>query len=133
MSSSVTGKRAHCLKGAILSLTGMLALTVSLGCNEQIHRQQVTQRRQSLERTVQRIEKSEARRPANLERTADQIAGWHERDLEKTGQMPDRIGQAIENDFERWERSKPIHKRRAHDLIKANPDSFERTTARMFN
>jgi hypothetical protein len=137
MSSSVTGKPAYRMKGAMFGLTGMLALAVSVavsaGCNEQIHRQQVAQRRQSLERTVRRIEDSEARRPDKLERTVAHIADWHERDLQKTGQMPDTIGRAIEEDFQRWERAKPAHQRRAHDLIKAKPESFERTTARMFN
>lgn len=103
------------------------------GCNEPLHRRQVQQRRKSFARIVQNLERSEARRPANLERTLAHLSEWHEQDLVRTRQMPDRLADAIDNDFDRWERTAPFHRQRAHDLIKTNPDSFAQSAARIFN
>ena len=108
-------------------------MTCFAGCNEPLHQRQVQQRRESLARTVQNLERSEARRPANIERTLAHLSSWHERDVVQTRQMPDRLAEAVDDEFLRWERAAPLHRQRAHDLTKANPDSFAQSTARIFN
>lgn len=129
----MTGKPARFLGSARVGLAGLAAITCFVGCNEPLHRRLVQQRRESFARIVQNLEHSEARRPANLERTLAHVSDWHERDVVRTRQMPDRLAEAIDNDFDRWERTAPFHRQRTHDLIKANPDSFAQSAARIFN
>lgn len=68
---------------------------------------------------------SETRRPGNFEHTLEVIDEKNRYDLARTGQNPAMVGNAIEDDFLRFEERQPWYRQRIVDETRGKPENFE--------
>ena len=119
----------------IVTVSVMAALLMSAtGCQHQdLAERQARMRRDNIARTVSAIVRSEASRPARIERTIAAIDRRMQRDAQNTALNGERVGSYIERNFRRWrERQRDYGEGINRHFLRRRPENIEPTAIILF-
>ncbi len=86
-------------------------------------------REQNIQNTVAYLEQDEAKRPALLEASTDQVGVYFERDVRRTEANQGVIDDYFQRDFDRWGRRWPLYEREIARQLHGHPEKIEPTVA----
>lgn len=80
---------------------------------------------------TRRVEQSEAKRPAKIDRTFDRVAARHDRNAARTATVSDRVTDAIDEDLQRWQDRQPRYREAFDKARRGDPDTATESMMRL--
>lgn len=107
---------------AIAVLTWML-----VGCQSAEVQARHARRAENRARTIGMLRESEAQRGEKLAATMVLIESQYDRDCRQVGENAIALERWWAEQFERWDKARPIHARRFREILAGDPTSIHRT------
>lgn len=116
-----------------LAMGLIMGFSLVSGCQHAEYAQRrLDQRAANLSWTVGQLEKSEASRPGNLNRTVTLLGDIAEEDAQQLDRNLRWMGRMIQSDARRFEERQPVYRRTILDILDGQPEAIEKTAIDLF-
>ena len=116
------------MRGCFRFGVGVFLLVVLLaGCESTVMQKRNQRRLENIQRTIDMLAQNEVDRPAKLVQFIEDIESKHQLDLFHCAENQKKLKSWIEEDFEDWERQRPIICQYIRDELAGDWASFDRT------